>query len=97
EDACRGTVQAVARHTGAMVAALLHVHDHLRCMAAAGAWSVFSSVPTDTGVVGRVYQTGQAVALSDAPEDGDYVSLAAVAATEIFTPLVGAGGRPVGA
>jgi diguanylate cyclase (GGDEF)-like protein len=97
DDACRRAVEVIARHTGAMVAALLHVHDHLRCVAAAGAWSVFSSVPTDAGVVGRVFQTGQTVMLSDATEDGDYVSLAAVATSEICAPLLGADGRPVGA
>jgi diguanylate cyclase (GGDEF)-like protein len=97
DDACRRAVDAVGRHTGAMIAALLHVHDHLRCVAAAGAWSVFSSVPTDAGVVGRVYRTGQTVTLSDATQDGDYVSLAAVASTEICAPLLGCDGRPIGA
>jgi diguanylate cyclase (GGDEF)-like protein len=97
DDACRRTVDAIAAHTGAMIAALLHVHDHLRCVAAAGAWSVFSSVPTDAGVVGRVYRTGQTVTLSDATQDGDYISLAAVASTEICAPLLGRDGRPIGA
>jgi diguanylate cyclase (GGDEF)-like protein len=97
DDACRRTVDAVARHTEGMIAALLRVRDHLRCVAAAGAWSVFSSVPTDAGVVGRVFRSGQTVVLPDATQDGDYVSLATTAAAEICAPLLGSGGRPIGA
>jgi diguanylate cyclase (GGDEF)-like protein len=96
-DACRGTVDALAEHAGAMVAALMRVHDHLRCIAAAGAWSVFSSVRTDAGVVGRVYRTGETVALTDTSADPDYVSLAVEATMEICAPLHGADGRPIGA
>lgn len=97
DDACRRTVDTVTRHTDGMIAALLCVRDHLRCVAAAGAWSVFSSVPTDAGVVGRVFRSGQTVVLPDATQDGDYVSLATTAAAEICAPLLGADGRPIGA
>ncbi|HKT00788.1 MAG TPA: sensor domain-containing diguanylate cyclase [Rugosimonospora sp.] len=96
DDACRRTVDALARHSGAMTCALLHVHDHLRCVAAAGAWSVFSSLPADAGIAGQVYQTGQILTRTVAGE-GDSVSPGAPALTEICVPLPGPDGQPVGA
>ncbi|HCU50990.1 MAG TPA: GGDEF domain-containing protein, partial [Micromonosporaceae bacterium] len=60
-EACNESVAALSRSkTGAraMIAVLLHVQDHLRCVAASGSWQVFSSVPLSDGVVGRAYAQG---------------------------------------
>ncbi|MCW3813186.1 sensor domain-containing diguanylate cyclase [Micromonospora sp. DR5-3] len=48
-EACRWTVTALARHTPAAISILLEVHDRLRCVAATGAWQVFSTLPPETG------------------------------------------------
>ena len=48
-EACQWTVTALARYTPAAISILLQVHDRLRCVAATGAWQVFSTVPPETG------------------------------------------------
>jgi diguanylate cyclase (GGDEF)-like protein len=95
EDACRRAVDILAGQTNAVVAALLHVHDHLRCVAAAGSWSVFSSVRTDVGVIGRVYRSGVCVTVTDPARDRDYVPLGSLAEVEICAPVI-AGSHPIG-
>ncbi|HET6214776.1 MAG TPA: GGDEF domain-containing protein, partial [Micromonosporaceae bacterium] len=47
--ACRAAVDALGRHTPALVAVLLRVRDHLRCVAATGSWQVYASIPLDHG------------------------------------------------
>ncbi len=80
----------------AMIAALLHVQDHLRCVAASGSWQVFSSVPLGRGIVGRVYATGQPVVLSDVTEDPDFIRLGADVVTEICVPILDNTAQPIG-
>ncbi|MFU8873919.1 diguanylate cyclase [Micromonospora sp. SL4-19] len=48
-EACEWTVSALARYTPATISILLQVHDRLRCVAATGAWQVFSTVPPKAG------------------------------------------------
>jgi diguanylate cyclase (GGDEF)-like protein len=79
-----------------MIAALLHVQDHLRCVAASGSWQVFSSVPLGRGIVGRVYETGLPVTLPDVSADADFIRLAPDVITEICVPIVDQTGQPVG-
>ncbi|MBO0871413.1 MAG: GAF domain-containing protein, partial [Micromonosporaceae bacterium] len=88
-------MDVLAGHSNAMVAALLHVHDHLRCVAAVGSWSVFSSVRPDAGVVGRVYQSGECVTVTDPVRDRDYVPLGSMAEVEICAPIIADSG-PIG-
>ncbi|MFC7756863.1 hypothetical protein ACFQY4_01190 [Catellatospora bangladeshensis] len=65
----------LSRHTPALIEALLHVKDQLRCVSASGAWQVFSAVPLGHGVVGRVYASGKAVTIPDVANDPDYIRL----------------------
>lgn len=48
-EACQWTAATLARYTPATISVLLRVHDRLRCVAATGAWQVFSTVPSETG------------------------------------------------
>ncbi|MFU8852692.1 GGDEF domain-containing protein, partial [Micromonospora sp. SL1-18] len=48
-EACEWTVTALARYTPAAISILLRAHDRLRCVAATGAWQVFSTVPSQSG------------------------------------------------
>ncbi|MEU3453118.1 sensor domain-containing diguanylate cyclase [Micromonospora sp. NPDC006766] len=48
-EACEWAVDALARYTPAAISILLRVHDRLRCVAATGAWQVFSTVPPQAG------------------------------------------------
>jgi diguanylate cyclase (GGDEF)-like protein len=86
-DACQLAVDAVARHTPAIIAVLLHVHDHLRCVAAVGSWQVFSAVPLERGVAGRVYASGRTATLTNVAADPDYISLGPDVAVEICAPI----------
>ena len=81
---------------GALVAVLLHVRNHLRCVAATGSWHVYSSVRTDEGVVGRVFQTGRTETVTDVSHDPDYIPLGPDVAVEICAPLAGTC-TPIGA
>lgn len=94
--ACQAAVGALGRHTGALVAAMLHARDQLRCVAATGSWHVYSSVPASRGVAGRVFTTGRAAVVSDVTADADYIPLATDVTAEVCAPLTDPAGRPVG-
>jgi len=97
EEACRVAVTALGAHTGAMVAALLPVRDHLRCVAATGAWQVYSSVGLGQGVTGRVFRSGRAETVTDVAGDPDYIPVASSpVCLEACAPLLDPAGRPVG-
>ncbi len=94
--ACHRTVKVIAKHTPAMISALLRVHDHLRSVAAAGSWSVFSSAPLDRGVVGRVYETALAIVRTDIDTESGHMALGPVPAVEICVPIRTAAQPPIG-
>jgi diguanylate cyclase (GGDEF)-like protein len=96
-DACRLVVDALADGSHALIATLLHVHNHLRCVAAAGSWQVFSSVPLGRGVVGRVYAAGRTTVLTDVNADPEFIRLGPEVIAEICAPILDRAGQPLGA
>ena len=97
EEACRVTVNALHTHTGAMAAALLPVRRHLRCVAAAGSWQVFTAVQPGRGVSGRAFRTGQTQTVTAVRDDPDYIPVGAPGTTlEVCAPLLDTDGRPIG-
>ncbi|MFS8479552.1 MAG: diguanylate cyclase [Micromonosporaceae bacterium] len=94
--ACRAAVAALGRHTPALVAALLRARDQLRCVAATGAWHVYSSTPLTHGVVGRVFTSGRIAIVTDVGADPDYIPLGPGVQLEICAPLTDSAGRPFG-
>jgi diguanylate cyclase (GGDEF)-like protein len=95
--ACRAAVSALGPHApDALVTALLRVRDQLRCVAATGAWQVYSSIPADRGIVGRVFTTGRTAVVTEVGRDPDYIPLGPDVTVEICAPLTGADGHPVG-
>ncbi len=96
-DACRSVVDALAQHSDALIAVLLHVHDHLRCVAATGSWQVFASVPLGRGVVGRVYETGRTAVLTDVAAEPAFIRLGPDVVAEICVPVLDRTGHPLGA
>ncbi|MDZ5441163.1 diguanylate cyclase [Micromonospora sp. 4G57] len=95
-EACQWTVAALARHTPATISILLQVHDRLRCVAATGAWQVFSTVPPKTGIVGRVYASGEPATVADVTTDPDYLPVRPDVTTELCVPVLDPAGRPIG-
>ncbi len=97
-DACHAALAVLSRRSsgGALIAALLHVQDRLRCVAATGSWQVYSSVPLGRGVVGRVYASGKSVTLHDVATDPDYVELGKDVLAEICVPILDRTGQPIG-
>jgi diguanylate cyclase (GGDEF)-like protein len=95
-QACGATVRAIGRHAPVVAAVLLHVRDRLRCVAATGSWQVFSSLPPNAGVVGRVYISGKTEVVFEVGADPDYIPLGPPSALEICAPVPGAG-RTIGA
>jgi diguanylate cyclase (GGDEF)-like protein len=98
-EACHGTVRATTMSkVGArgMIAVLLHVQDHLRCIAASGSWQVFSSVPLSDGIVGRVYANGQPQTITDVDSDPDYIRISPDVVAEICVPILDRTGQPIG-
>ncbi len=96
-EACERAVRVLASHTPAMIAVLLPVQDRLRCVAAAGSWHVYSSLPFSAGVAGRVYRTARTAVLTDVSADADYVPLGPSVAVEICAPIPGPGSSTGGA
>ncbi|NBE85222.1 sensor domain-containing diguanylate cyclase [Micromonospora rubida] len=95
-EACRWTVTALARHAPATISVLLPMPDRLRCVAATGAWQVFSTVPSETGIVGRVYASGIGTTVPDVAADPDYLPARPGVTAEICVPVLDPAGRPVG-
>ncbi|TDC27509.1 sensor domain-containing diguanylate cyclase [Micromonospora sp. 15K316] len=95
-DACQRFVTALAGHTPAAVSVLLQVQERLRCVAATGAWQVFSTVPPKTGIVGRVYATGETAVVPDVTAEPDHLPIRPDVVAEICVPVVDPAGRPVG-
>ncbi|MFE9954992.1 diguanylate cyclase [Micromonospora sp. NPDC005299] len=109
-EACQWTVAALARHTPATVSILLQVHDRLRCVAATGAWQVFSTVPLKTptdnsgtsplnqepSIVARVYDSGEPATVPDVTADPDYLPVRPDVTAEICVPVRDRAGRPLG-
>lgn len=97
--ACQAAVEVLGRHSvghRAMVAVLLHVQDHLRCVAASGSWQVFSSVPLSDGIVGRVYAGGKPQTITDVAADPDYIRIGPEVVAEICVPILDRAGQPIG-
>ncbi|MET8310389.1 sensor domain-containing diguanylate cyclase [Micromonospora sp. NPDC005173] len=95
-EACRWTVNALAHHTPATISVLLEVHDRLRCVAATGAWQVFATVPTRTGIVGRVYATATTAVVPDVTADPDYLPVRPDVTAELCVPVLDPAGRAIG-
>lgn len=95
-DACQAAVRALADQLPGTIAVLLDLRGRLRCFGAAGAWQVFDGVPSDAGVIGRVFRTGKAAEVCDVRTDPDYIPLDPDVRTEVCTPIVGPHGPPFG-
>ncbi|REF96553.1 diguanylate cyclase (GGDEF)-like protein [Asanoa ferruginea] len=97
EEACRVTVTTLSAHTGAMTAALLPVRDHLRSVAAAGSWHVFTTVQPGRGVSGRAFRTGQTQTVTSPEDDPDYIPLNAPdVRLEVCAPFMDNDGQTTG-
>jgi diguanylate cyclase (GGDEF)-like protein len=97
EEACRAAVTTLTAHTGAITAALLPVQNHLRCVAAAGSWQVFTTVRAGRGVSGRAYRSGLTQTVTSVDDDPDYIPVSAPdVRLEVCAPVPGTDGRPVG-
>ncbi|MER7891942.1 diguanylate cyclase [Micromonospora sp. NPDC094482] len=95
-EACQWTVTTLARYAPATISVLLQAHDRLRCVAATGAWQVFATVPPKTGIVGRVYASGEAAVVPDVNADPDYLPVRPDVTAEICVPVLDRAGRPIG-
>ncbi|MCW3845158.1 sensor domain-containing diguanylate cyclase, partial [Micromonospora yasonensis] len=95
-EACQWTATALARYTPATISVLLQIHDRLRCVAATGSWQVFSTVPPKTGIVGRVYASGEPATVADVTADPDYLPVRPDVTAEICVPVLDPAGRPLG-
>ncbi|WP_405103647.1 diguanylate cyclase [Micromonospora sp. NBC_01412] len=95
-EACRWTVTALARYAPATISVLLPAPDRLRCVAATGAWQVFSTVPPEAGIVSRVYASGIGATVPDVAADPDYLPAHPGVTAEICVPVLDPAGRPIG-
>ncbi|GAA4565133.1 hypothetical protein GCM10023176_12540 [Micromonospora coerulea] len=95
-EACQWTVATLARYAPATISILLQVHDRLRCVAATGAWQVFSTVPPKAGIVGRVYASGEPAIVTDVTTDPDYLPVRPDVTAELCVPVLDPAGRPIG-
>ncbi|MBO4162026.1 diguanylate cyclase [Micromonospora sp. MMS20-R2-23] len=95
-EACRWTVTALARYVPATISVLLQAHDRLRCIAATGAWQVFSTVAPKSGIVGRVYAGGEGATVDDVTTDPDYLPLRPDVTAEVCVPVRDPAGRVIG-
>ena len=95
-EACQDTLDAITLHSEVNSAVLLPVHDHLRTVGATGSWHVYTTVHPGTGVVGRVYSSGQTSVITNNMYDPDYIALSPSVQLEICTPIVDGPEHPIG-
>ncbi|MFF5174143.1 diguanylate cyclase [Micromonospora sp. NPDC000089] len=95
-EACQWTVTTLARYAPATISVLLQVHDRLRCVAATGAWQVFSTVPPKSGIVGRVHAAGVGATVPAVADDPDYLPVRPDVTAEVCVPLRGPTGESIG-
>jgi diguanylate cyclase (GGDEF)-like protein len=85
-DACEAVVDHLARR-GLLPSVWLAQSGRLRCQAVRGFWQVFDGVPPTTGILGRVYRTGQPAFVDDVGEAPEYLPAIAGVRSEICVPL----------
>jgi diguanylate cyclase (GGDEF)-like protein len=96
DAACRAAVTSLGEKTGALVAVLLPVGDQLRCVAATGAWQVYTSIRPGSGVTGRVFRSGRTETLTAPRNDPDYIPIGPEVALEVAAPILDFDGRTMG-
>ncbi|WP_028057264.1 EAL domain-containing protein [Candidatus Solirubrobacter pratensis] len=89
-DACEAVVDHLARR-GLLPSVWLAQSGRLRCQAVRGFWQVFDGVPPTTGILGRVYRTGEPAFIDDVGEAPEYLPAIAGVRSEICIPLRVAG------
>ena len=93
-DACEAVADHLARR-GLLPSVYLAQSGRLRCQAVRGVWQVYDGVPPTTGIVGRVYRTGETAVVDDVGEAPDYLPAVPGVRSEICAPLR-VGGQVVG-
>jgi diguanylate cyclase (GGDEF)-like protein len=93
-DASTVVVEHLAR-TGLLPSVYLEQGGRLRCQSSRGYWQVYDGMPSDKGVIGRTFRTGEATELSDTSADGEFIVSIPSVVAELCVPLH-AGERVVG-
>ena len=89
-DACEAVVDHLARR-GLLPTVYFGQDGRLRCQAVRGVWQVYDGLPAGTGVVGRVYRTGNPAILHDVGDAPDYLPAIPGVRAEACFPLHVAG------
>ncbi len=93
-DACEAAADHLARR-GLLPSVYLAQSGRLRCQAVRGVWQVYDGVPPTTGIVGRVYRSGETAVVDDVGEAPDYLPAVPGVRSEICAALR-VGGQVVG-
>jgi diguanylate cyclase (GGDEF)-like protein len=93
-EACDAVADHLARR-GMLPSVYLAQSGRLRCQAVRGVWQVYDGVPPTTGIVGRVFRTGETAVVDDVGDAPDYLPAIAGVRSEICVPLR-VGGHVVG-
>jgi len=94
--ACAVVVADLAYEPGLMPSIYLARGGRLRCQAVAGYWQVFDGMPPGAGVIGSVFESGRAMAITDAAGSDDYLEAVPAVRSEVCVP-VRLGGDVIGA
>lgn len=91
--ACEAFTEAVYAHGAFLPSVYLWQNGRLRNRSARGYWQVFDGLPTNAGVIGRAFRTGERCLISDVASDPDYMGINDAIVAEIAVPLVARGQR----
>jgi diguanylate cyclase (GGDEF)-like protein len=93
-EACEAVADHLARR-GLLPTIYLAQAGRLRCQAVRGVWQVYDGVPSTTGIVGRVFRTGETAVVEDVGDAPDYLPAIPGVRSEICVALR-VGGQVVG-
>ncbi|MCW2622194.1 MAG: hypothetical protein JWL64_1796, partial [Frankiales bacterium] len=95
QAACDAVADHLYRRDGLMPSIFLERGGRLRCQSARGYWQIFDGVPTDTGVIGATFTTGERTFLQGVGGQPDYLEAVPGVEDELCVPLT-VHGRTVG-
>ena len=86
-SACTAVVEHLFRLGRLIPSLYLEQNGHLRCVAQRGLWQVLDGLPPNAGITGRVWATGEPIAVEDVTQSPYYLEAVPGVVAEICVPI----------
>lgn len=86
-SACSAVVEHLFRLGQLIPSLYLEQNGHLRCVAQRGLWQVLDGLPPNAGITGRVWATGEPIAVDDVTQSPFYLEAVPGVVAEICVPI----------